>query len=86
MQGPPCGWSLHGWGLTYFWFRELRMLWILRFTYMGNPCLHRCVCMLYVHTMLPKNEWIISNIAVEVEFTDELGLDLIMNYSSTRDF
>ena len=53
---------------------------------MGNPCLHRCVCMLYVHTMLPKTEWIISNIAVEVEFTGELGLDLIMDYSSTIDF
>ena len=42
--------------------------------------------MLYVHTMLPKTEWIISNIAVEVEFTGELGLDLIMDYSSTIDF
>ena len=43
-------------------------------------------CTLYVHTRLPKTELIISNIALEVEFTDELGLYLIPYYFSIKYF
>ena len=53
---------------------------------MGHPFLHRSIFILYVHTRLPKTERILSIIALEAVFTDELGLDLVLNYYSTRDF
>ena len=42
--------------------------------------------MLHVRTRLPEIEWVVSNIALEVGFSNNLGLDLILYYLSKRDF
>ena len=42
--------------------------------------------LLYVSTMLPKNKWIVSNVALEVVFPDELFFALIPYYFSIRVF
>ena len=41
--------------------------------------------MLYVYTNLPKTRWIISNIALEVGFHNDLGLAIISYYFSIVD-
>ena len=40
----------------------------------------------YVHTRLPKTEWIVSNTTLEVGLPDELDLAVIPYYFSIRDF
>ena len=50
---------------------------LLRLPSIGHPSLHRFLVHYMPKNRLPKTEWILSNIALEVEFTDDPRLYLI---------